>query len=394
MSAACMACARSDGESSAYASCARAVFEAMAGRGPSTWPTPFCNRTGATPPFVVVTDLDGTVLLRPPAGQPADTGTPPLSEGPAYAALVRLLEHGCIVVAATGSKLDSHRRLFWDALPLEHRRAGRVLMAVETARQLYRGSPVDGSPVEDEAFEAYSRAIAPPFAPAVVEQLCGAGCAGLKAFWADAEGARAAALTAADSPHAEFVRKYAGSADARAPLVTDDRAHYPRVEIRQSMVVFCGMPVAFSREYHRLPPQLDGVVDGRPAGRYCFDCVPVGWSKGLLVDYLTTQTHELVPGHAIALGDQPAGNDEGLTRRHLSGLPFVSVGEGSAAALPPAHLAACHVTRLSGAAASAAVLEVLADLLMEEEALELTTAAVAELVESVNAAERGSLRGT
>lgn len=336
----------------------------------------------AATPFVVVTDLDGTVLLRPPAGQPADMATPPLSDSPAHAALVRLLERGCIVVAATGSKLDSHRRLFWDAMPLEHRRAGRVMMAVETARQLYRGSPVDGSPVE--AFEVHSRAIAPPFAPAAVEQLTEAGCAGLRAFWADAEGTRAAALTAADSPHAEFVRRYAGSADARAPLVTDDRAHYPRVEIRQGMVVFCGMPVAFAREYHRLPPQLEGVVDGNPAGRYCFDCVPVGWSKGLLVDYLTTVTRELAPGRALALGDQPAGNDEGLARRHLTGLPFVSVGEGGGAAVPPPHLAACHVTRLSGAAASAAVLEALADLLLEREGLELSAAAVEELVRRVN----------
>lgn len=344
----------------------------------------------STPPFVVIVDLDGTVLLRPPAGQPADTATPPLSEGPACAPLVRLLRQGCIVVAATGSKLDSHRRLFWDALPLEHRRGGRVLMAVETARQLYRGSPVDGSPVEDEAFEAYSRVIAPPFAPAIVEQLCEAGCTGLKAFWADAEGVRAAALTADDSPHAEFVRKYAGTADARAPLVTDDRVHYPRVEVRQGMVVFCGMPVAFASEYHRLPPQLEKVVDGRPAGRYCFDCVPLGWSKALLVDYLTTQTEELAPGRGIALGDQPAGNDEGLTRRHLSGLPFVSVGdEGSAAAVPPAHLAACHVTRLCGAAASAAVLEALADLLLEREALELSTSEAEELVRRVNRGRSG-----
>lgn len=150
------------------------------------------------------------------------------------------------------------------------------------------------------------------------------------------------------------------------------------------MVVFCGMPVAFSREYHRLPPQLEGAVDGRPAGRYCFDCVPVGWSKGLLVDYLTTVTRELAPGRALALGDQPAGNDEGLARRHLTGLPFVSVGEGGGAAVPPPHLAACHVTRLSGAAASAAVLEALADLLLEREGLELSAAAVEELVRRVN----------
>ena len=77
------------------------------------------------------------------------------------------------------------------------------------------------------------------------------------------------------------------------------------------MVVFCGMPVAFSREYHRLPPQLEGAVDGRPAGRYCFDCVPVGWSKGLLVDYLTTVTRELAPAAPSRSGTSPQATTRG-----------------------------------------------------------------------------------
>ena len=96
---------------------------------------------------------------------------------------------------------------------------------------------------------------------------------------------------------------------------------------------------------------------------------------------------QVVPGRAVALGDQPAGNDEGLTRLHpgttpaaatttptaaqvaaataaaavvTAAIPFVSVSEREA--MVPIHLRPWHVTRHGGnMAASAAVLSVIAD---------------------------------
>ena len=74
-----------------------------------------------------------------------------------HSPLLRLLELGCTIVGVTGSKLETHRRLFFDSLPLEARRAGRVLMAVETGKRLYRCGP-DGDVVEDRRFAAFSDA--------------------------------------------------------------------------------------------------------------------------------------------------------------------------------------------------------------------------------------------
>ena len=89
----------------------------------------------------------------------------------------------------------------------------------------------------------------------------------------------------------------------------------------------------------------------------------------------------MAPGRAIALGDQPAGNDEGLTRMHPgrprdddSGaaavasvaappspvIPIVSVSERGD--MVPPWLKNWHVTQHGGnAAASAALLSALAD---------------------------------
>lgn len=110
--------------------------------------------------FTLLADLDGTLLPRP-HGVPLVS--PPLSQGPAYAPLCRLLDLGVTIIGVTGSRLQTHRARWYEELPEHHRAAGRVLLAVETGRRLYRGSPADGSPVEDEAFGSSLSTQMPPF---------------------------------------------------------------------------------------------------------------------------------------------------------------------------------------------------------------------------------------
>ena len=138
------------------------------------------NPSNMARPLVVVSDLDGTLLPRPYGLPPV---TPPLSDGPAFAPLVRLLELGAIIVGVTGSGFASHSRRFFRELPLEARKAGRVLLAVETGRRLYRGSPTDGEPIEDEAFTKYFDSLVPPLSDATVTSLIAAGRAGLAFFF-------------------------------------------------------------------------------------------------------------------------------------------------------------------------------------------------------------------
>ena len=126
--------------------------------------------------------------------------------------------------------------------------------------------------------------------------------------------------------------------------------------------------------YFTVPEGLSSIVDGHPAGNNCFDCIPRGLSKALVVEYLIG-TGELVAGCAVALGDSPAGNDEGLTRWHREGIPFVSVDPAAV----PTTLGDCHVTLLSNARASAAVLTRLA-----ATRLPITVEYVAAIVDQVN----------
>lgn len=193
--------------------------------------------------FVVVTDLDGTVLPKPAPGAP----TRPIDEGPAYAPLLRLLELGATVVAVTGSKLATHRCLFFDPLPLEARCSGRVLFAVETAKKLYR-SNADGQLIEDVRFAAYSEAQAPPLEDAVVAELVAIGHKGIRAFYEDcAQGS----VSIIDDPTHMFLRDYLGTAAAANPPVTSDKRQYPRIEVREGngAVVFFGVPIALGRHY-------------------------------------------------------------------------------------------------------------------------------------------------
>ena len=154
--------------------------------------------------------------------------------------------------------------------------------------------------------------------------------------------------------------------------VTCDHSQCPRIEVRgdNSAVIFVGVPSALGRRYFQVPDSLSHLVNGKPTGRSCFDCVPHGMSKAIVTEHLLS-TGELVAGQAIAIGDQPAGNDEGLTRWHTesavadTAIPFVSVSE--LASMVPVHLSSCHVTRVCNAEASGEVLDALADLLQKAE---------------------------
>ena len=228
---------------------------------PTAEPSPASvSRPGA---FVIFADLDGTLLPQPPTpGAP----TPPLSKGPALGPLVRLVvDLDCTLVAVTGSKLGTHRQLFWEAMPLEARRTGRVLFAVETARRLYRCRPDDGSPIEDPAFTAFSASRAPPLAAATVDILVAVGRQGIRRFYSDCA-ADASMLSGARA----FLGAYCGSADTIDPPVTCDKQRYPRIEVREgnSAVVFLGVPVALGRHYFQVPASLLSTVDAKPTGRY------------------------------------------------------------------------------------------------------------------------------
>ena len=126
--------------------------------------------------------------------------------------------------------------------------------------------------------------------------------------------------------------------------------------------------------------------------------MPSGLSKALVVNYLNGESSEgpatngLTLGRALALGDQPLGNDEGLTRWHEEGMPFVSVAESSE--MVPRHLADFHITRLSNVDAAAAFLAALADLLARPTATTSDArrdappwSAVRQLVREVNASD-------
>jgi len=321
--------------------------------------------------LVVLSDLDGTVLPGPNA---QTKRTRPLSSGPAFQPLLHLLNLGATVIGVTGSKLSTHCELFFDVFPLELRKQGRILIAVEMGRRLYRGSKSDGSAVEDAEYTAAVGARLPTFNEAVVRELAEVGRSGLVAFYEDF--AQDRSMVAAAGPHA-CLHDYVGCADAREPPVTTDKGSYPRVEVREgnSAVVFLGVPVGLGTRYFTVPDGLLSIVDGRPAGNNCFDCIPRGLSKSLVVEYLM-RTGEVTAGRAVALGDSPAGNDEGLTRWHQSGIPFISVGTG----VVPTHLSDCHITRLSHAEASAAVLSRLAALNMQGPILN----EVASLVVDIN----------
>ena len=80
----------------------------------------------------------------------------------------------------------THKHRFFDELPLVHRKAGKVLMAVQTGTCLYRGSREDGSPVEDEAFTSYlSSKVASSIPLDAIDILIESGRAGIRRFFAD-----------------------------------------------------------------------------------------------------------------------------------------------------------------------------------------------------------------
>ena len=376
--------------------------------------------------ITILADLDGTLLPRPYTVQDNDSSsndtaspaTPPavvhpnLSEGPAYGPLVRLLDLGATVVGITGSQLATHRRRFFDDLPLEHRKAGRVLLAVQTGSQLYAPHPADGRPVRDEAFDAHlSRSNqSVRLDDDVVRELVEIGRRGLARFYDDL--VTGSATVDKDGPLGYLVpiaaklradREAAGTDLAIRVPITDDGHQLPRIEVRQnnSAVVFIGVPSSVGSDYFCVPDHLRPSVDGRPTGRNAFDCVPAGLDKSHVVRYLLRhRTDVMRRGRTVAMGGQPAGNDAGLTLWHTNNgtgqpaaddddeIPFVSVSEREN--MVPSRLKDCHVSTVPNAEGSAKVLIKLAEMLEGDATgrtmgdVSLCTHTVKEIVKKVN----------
>lgn len=234
---------------------------------------------------------------------------PNLSEGPAYGPLVRLLDLGATVVGITGSRLATHRRRFFDELPVRHRRA------VQTGARLYAGHPDDGRAVRDAAFDAHllsaSGGTASTSTPtstrfrlddATVHELVGVGRRGLARFYADladdptlvdGEGPLGYLLDIAarlkvpkagnktTAPKDGSIDIDIGIVDDMHIPITDNVHDVPRIEVREnnSAVVFVGVPSSLGNAYFAVPDHLRPAVDGRPTGRSCYDCVPAGMGR-------------------------------------------------------------------------------------------------------------------
>ena len=367
---------------------------------------------------------------------------PNLSEGPAYGPLVRLLDLGATVVGITGSRLSTHRRRFFDELPVRHRRDGRVLLAVQTGARLHGGHPDDGRAVRDAAFDAHLLSVSGGTAStststrfrlddATVHELVGVGRRGLVRFYADladdptlvdGEGPLGYLLDiAARLKVPKAGKKTTAPKDGSIDIgivhdmhipITDNVHDVPRIEVREnnSAVVFVGVPSSLGNAYFAVPDHLRSAVDGRPTGRSCYDCVPAGMDKSHVVRYLLG-TNVVRWGRTVAIGDQPAGNDAGLTLWHGGGsrapvednvgsacsdgsssssdnsssssvdeekkgeeetterqshaacidIPFISVSE--CPTMVPRRLKDCHVSEITNAEGSAKVLMELADVL-------------------------------
>ena len=215
----------------------------------------------------------------------------------------------------------------------------------------------------------------------MIESLIEVGRAGILRFYNDLR--RTPGLVDRDGPLG-----YLHDATAEEVPISQDGNCVPRIEIREegSAVVFVGVPSSLGSQYFEVPPALAHAVDGRPTGRVCFDCVPKGLDKSLVVSHLLCEG-VLVPGRTVALGDQPAGNDEGLTRWHHGGapgvdIPFVSVSERKS--MVPERLQDCHLTVASNAEGSAILLDKLAEQLATDAELHLSSLTVCTMVDHLN----------
>ncbi|KAG8468326.1 hypothetical protein KFE25_013409 [Diacronema lutheri] len=269
--------------------------------------------------FTLISDLDGTLLPAPFSNGLGHVVHPPLSAGPAFAPLVELLRAGATVVAVTGSQFGTHRARFFDVIPRELRASGRVLLAVESGARLFRGCERSGEPIEDDEFQrAAFGGRRPTLEPALVDELVALGRRGLRRFYADLLTRGPALLDGlVDDAHVRAVVLDAAAAGASSDApVSLSQDVVPRVEVREhgAAVVFVGVPSSLGSRYFGLAPaRLAALVDARPTGRLCFDCVPVGVGKAAVVRFLL-ERGVVVPGRALCLGDRPLGNDEGLAQ--------------------------------------------------------------------------------
>jgi hypothetical protein len=87
--------------------------------------------------IALISDLDGT-MLPGPTKIDGKVVHPPITDGATYAPLVQFLEDGGSVFGVTGGALGLQKSRFWDCLPLQARREGRVMLFCETGMVLYR----------------------------------------------------------------------------------------------------------------------------------------------------------------------------------------------------------------------------------------------------------------
>jgi len=231
-------------------------------------------------------------------------------------------------VAVTGSSLSTHKERFWNDLPMHLRADRRVLFSVETGSALYHQDN-EGNLVEDSE---YARTVFPQGCRLTDEQvdaLVKLGQEVLHEYFSE--------LKAQPSLLRNELLSHLHAAAQQLPCtvpVTTDVQVVPRVEVRGNgkSVVYVGIPSSDSARYvqHRL--QLLGFdMEAKPAGRLCYDILPAGVSKHLVLDWVLQQeaSPSSVSGsgrcRAVAVGDRPAGNDVGLTRHEA--VPFVSVCE-------------------------------------------------------------------
>ena len=285
------------------------------------------------------------------------------------------------------------------------------MLAVQTGSQLYVPHSEDGRPMRDEAFDAHlSESISVRLDDAVVAELVGIGRRGLVKFYSDLaddsclvdrNGPLGYLVDIAAKLHAD---KEGNGADVDFDVPITDNVHVvPRIEIRtnNSAVVFVGVPSLLGTNYFDIPAHLQSSVGGRPTGRSCFDCIPAGLDKSHVVRYLI-RTNVVKRGRTIALGDQPAGNDAGLTlwhnlpydgrpddddqRRHDHTIPFVAVSECHT--MVPDNLKDWHVSNITNVEGSAKILTELECLVenIEDDTADITLCVdtIRDIVQKVN----------
>lgn len=135
-------------------------------------------------------------------------------------------------------------------------------------------------------------------------------------------------------------------------------------------LMIVGVPIKYGQRYigeEMSPYTSSGAedtqdkVEGQPTGRLCYDVVVPGLNKHLVLAYLL-RSGVIARGRTLVIADSPSGNDEGLTKFHNHGIPFISVCKDVHKV--PKDLSSCHVG--GNAVGSSAALEVVAEWMKAE----------------------------